>query len=92
MPCLISVTDAMKTVLPHKARENDSLLSNLLGMCGDIRLVLTKSEQIDIDWNLLWKNSPIEENGVLEMTEKELESFGKCHYRLCYVFNQWTLW
>lgn len=67
--------DAMKTVLPHKAKENDFLLSNLLGMCGDIRLVLTKSGQCEIDWNTLLKNSPTEESGIYEMAEKELESF-----------------
>ncbi|XP_053407087.1 erythroid differentiation-related factor 1-like isoform X2 [Mercenaria mercenaria] len=71
MVCL----NAMKAVIPHKAGENDALLSNLLGLCGDIQLVLTKSQLSEIDWDTLWKTSPVEENGILEMAEKEFESF-----------------
>ena len=70
--------DAMKTVIPHKVSENGTLLSNLMGLCGDIRLVLTQSHQLEIDWDTMWKSSPSEETAILEMAEKEFESFGKC--------------
>ncbi|XP_060566894.1 erythroid differentiation-related factor 1-like [Ruditapes philippinarum] len=67
--------NAMKVVIPHKVSENSALLSNLMGLCGDIRLVVTQSHHLEIDWDTTWKSSPTEETAILEMAEKEFESF-----------------
>jgi len=71
------ISDAMKTTLTHKAKENDALLSSMYGMLGDTRLGLMKSGCLPLDWASLWKTSPAEETGLLEIVEKVVANFGK---------------
>ena len=71
------ISDAMKTTLTHKAKENDALLSSMYGMLGDTRLGLMKSGCLPLDWASLWKTSPAEETGLLEIVEKVVGHFGK---------------
>ncbi|XP_052773839.1 erythroid differentiation-related factor 1-like isoform X1 [Mya arenaria] len=66
---------ALKVILPHKAEENDALLSSLYGLLGDARLGLLKTGLLPVDWPVIWKTSPPEECAILEMTEKEFETF-----------------
>ncbi|WAR21132.1 EDRF1-like protein [Mya arenaria] len=74
---MTSVTpdSALKVILPHKAEENDALLSSLYGLLGDARLGLLKTGLLPVDWPVIWKTSPPEECAILEMTEKEFETF-----------------
>ncbi|KAL4231619.1 Erythroid differentiation-related factor 1 [Mactra antiquata] len=66
--------DAFKCVLPQKVSENDGLLSCLLGLCGDIRLGLIKSNKTNIDWDQCMRQCTIEEQGIFEMVDRETTS------------------
>ncbi|WAR21123.1 EDRF1-like protein [Mya arenaria] len=73
--CIFTENRALKVILPHKAEENDALLSSLYGLLGDARLGLLKTGLLPVDWPVIWKTSPPEECAILEMTEKEFETF-----------------
>lgn len=67
--------EAMKCVIPHKASENDYLLSALLGTCADAILVLTKSKCSVVDWDSMFGTCPDKELGILAMAEQAVDTF-----------------
>lgn len=66
---------AMKTVMPYRAKENDILLSCLLSLSSDIRLVLSKSSQKNLELDIIMKSLPTEQRTILEIVEKDVQTF-----------------
>lgn len=64
-------------VLPRKAGENVQILSTLLSLAGDIRLVVGKTPDLTVDWTAELKNSKTEELLIVENAEKEIHEFSE---------------
>ena len=64
-------------MLPRKAAENKEIVSTLLSLAGDIRLVIGKTPDLTVDWGAELKNASPEETAIVEYAEKEIKEFGK---------------
>ena len=76
----IPFSEGLCFVLPRKVGENADILSTLLSLTGDIRLVIGKTPDLTVDWPAELRNSLPEEVFIVENAEKGIREFGKVVY------------